>query len=72
MSNITTKLPVGNKDCTLCHGDGYYQYSTKGTPHSKICENCCKHKREPWKAENGKYYCGSGCGKEITPKEQEK
>lgn len=51
--------------CKKCGGKGYYQYSTEGTPHSKFCEFCCDHKGDPWKHDNGKFYCLKGCGAEI-------
>lgn len=51
--------------CVKCNGNGWYQYTTTGTPHSKPCEVCCKHTGEQWKHEDGKYYCRAGCGAEM-------
>lgn len=54
------------EECNRCGGSGWYQYSTSGTPHSKVCEVCCDHAGEPWPdTANGNpndYYCRSGCG----------
>lgn len=55
-----------NPDCKKCHGSGTYIYTTHGTPHGKFCEDCCEHKGEPWKDENGNYWCTEGCGKQMN------
>ncbi len=57
-------------DCKKCHGTGWYEYSTTGTPHSKPCERCCTHLGTPFKDPNGgeKYFCAKGCGSEIKVK----
>jgi len=53
--------------CEKCNGTGWYQYSTYGTPHSKPCEDCCKHDQGYWQLlehygdKNGKWCC-KGCG----------
>lgn len=54
--------------CSKCKDTGWYQYSTDGTPHSKVCEKCCKHDKGFWLLEkyygksNGKLCCLNGCG----------
>jgi hypothetical protein len=59
---------MGNNNCEKCHGTGWYPYSTGGTPHSKICEVCCKHDKgffelkESYGEDNGKMCCMAGCG----------
>lgn len=56
-----------NPTCQKCHGSGWYCYTPKGTPHSQPCELCCEHEGEPWQSsEDGKFYCLSGCGQEIS------
>lgn len=32
-----------NSVCKKCNGEGWYQYSTRGTPHFTRCDKCCKH-----------------------------
>jgi len=57
-----------DSDCKKCSGKGHYVYSTYGTPHSKICEDCCPHDKGWWLLEehygedNGKVCCLRGCG----------
>lgn len=53
--------------CTKCNGTKSYQYSTTGTPHSKICEECCPHDKGFWLLregykDEGKLCCMAGCG----------
>ena len=54
--------------CEQCNGTGWYQYTTRGTPHSKVCEVCCKHDKGYWLLEehygddNGRLCCLAGCG----------
>jgi len=59
-----------NPDCEKCHGEGWYQYTTTGTPHSKPCEECCEHEGAPFPdTANGnpeRFYCAAGCGKEMA------
>jgi hypothetical protein len=52
-----------NPQCGKCRGIGRYQYTTHGTPHSKMCEDCCEHEGAPWAANDNGYYCAAGCGK---------
>lgn len=61
-------------DCDKCNGCCWYQYSTHGTPHYKICEQCCNHDQGfhlleiHYGKDNGKYCCIKGCGfKKDTP-----
>lgn len=61
----TPKEPI----CPKCNGTKWYQYSTEGTPHSKICEYCCKHDQGFWKLpkehydkDGGMLCCLAGCG----------
>lgn len=64
--------------CNTCKDTGWYQYTTRGTPHSKVCEDCCKHDKGWWLLEkhygenNGKWCCKAGCGHTITTAEYEK
>lgn len=64
---VTVLKQATTSACDKCKGTGWYQYSgfTRGTPHSKVCEFCCKHEGEAWKHQDGKYYCKAGCGEEI-------
>jgi hypothetical protein len=61
--------------CPKCNDTGWYVYSTRGTPHSTICDLCCKHDKGWWMLEkyygynNGKFCCRGGCGTTITPDE---
>ena len=57
--------------CKKCNGTGWYQYTTRGTPHSKVCEACCKHDKGWWElTEHYQGYiegtdnrcCNAGCG----------
>jgi hypothetical protein len=54
--------------CQKCKDTGWYQYTTYGTPHSKVCEFCCKHDKGRWLLKehygesNGKWCCIAGCG----------
>lgn len=61
--------------CPKCNGTKWYQYSTTGTPHSKICEVCCTHEGTPVAdTANGKpndYYCAVGCGTKVPAPKQE-
>jgi hypothetical protein len=61
-------------DCLRCNGTGAYVYTTHGTPHSTICNLCCKHDRGWWLLEkyygahNGQWCCGAGCGHTVKEK----
>jgi hypothetical protein len=63
--------------CPKCKGEGWYVYSTRGTPHSQPCDVCCKHDQGWWLLEehygenNGKWCCKAGCGHTITMQEYE-
>lgn len=54
--------------CHKCFGMKAYQYTTSGTPHFKLCEQCCKHDQGWFQLDrhygenNGKLCCNAGCG----------
>ncbi len=56
--------------CPKCNNTGWYQYSgfERGTPHSTICDLCCKHDQGYWQLhehygkDNEKWCCKAGCG----------
>ncbi len=56
------------KECAKCKGEGWYQYSTTGTPHMKPCEVCCPHDQGTFPV-NESHYCLRGCGEEMKKKE---
>lgn len=61
--------------CETCGGDGWYQYTTRGTPHSTVCSACCRHNKGWWMLKehygesNGRWCCLRGCGHTISEEE---